>query len=179
MRYPQGGGLTAERRAFRERLRLAAAEMFAAGQDNAMVAKQLRVSVRSVQRWRRTWRDGGPPALHSKGSAARPRLSEDLVVVLDQELAKGPVAHGWPDQTWTLERIKTLIGRRFHKSMTLSSIAQLLHRHGFSHQVPARRALERNEEAVSGWVKETWPQVEAPRRRAGPSSSSRTRPALR
>ncbi|GGM24480.1 hypothetical protein GCM10010129_81160 [Streptomyces fumigatiscleroticus] len=115
----------------------------------------------------------------SKGSAARPTLSEDLVAVLEQELAKGPLAHGWPNQTWTLERIKTLIGRRFHKTMTLSAIAQMLHRHGFSHQMPARRALERDEEAVTGWVKETWPQVEAPRRRSGPSSSSRTRPASR
>ncbi|WP_326617501.1 winged helix-turn-helix domain-containing protein [Streptomyces anulatus] len=179
MRYPQGGGLTAERRAFREGLRLEAAGMFAAGQDNALVAKQLRVSVRSVQRWHRAWQDGGRPALQSKGSAARPRLNENLFAVLEQELAKGPVAHGWPDQTWTLERIKTLIGRRFHKSMTLSAIAQMVHRHGYSHQVPARRAAERDEQAVTGWVKETWPQVEAARRRAEPSSSSRTRPASR
>jgi hypothetical protein len=78
--------------------------------------------------------------------------------VLKQELARGPGAHGWPDQTWTLARIKTLIGRRFHNSMTLSAIAQMLHRHGFSHQVPARRATERNEEAVTGWVKESWPR---------------------
>jgi transposase len=39
--------------------------------------------------------------------------------------------------------------------MTLSAIAQMLHRHGFSHQVPARRAVERDEKAVAGWVKET------------------------
>ncbi|MEY2244499.1 winged helix-turn-helix domain-containing protein [Streptomyces sp. BF23-18] len=53
--------------------------------------------------------------------------------MLEQELAKGPVAHGWPDQTWTLSRIKTLIGRRFHKGMKLSAIAQMLHRHGLGH----------------------------------------------
>ena len=156
-----------------------AAELFAAGHDNVLVAKQLRVSVRSVQRWRRAWRDGGRQALQSKGSAARPKLSENLIAVLEQELAQGPVAHGWPDQTWTLERIKTLIARRFHKSMTLSAIAQMLHRHGYSHQLPARRAVERGQEAVTGWVKETWPQVEAPRRRSGPGSSSRTRQASR
>lgn len=96
-------------------------------------------------------------------------------VDLEQEPARGPVAHGWPDQTWTLARIKTLVGRRFHKSMTLSAIAQTLHRHGFSHQAPARQAparlaVERDEQAVTGWVKETWPQVEAARRRAEPSS---------
>ncbi|MEV7003710.1 winged helix-turn-helix domain-containing protein [Streptomyces sp. NPDC093982] len=179
MRYPQGGGLTAERRLFREYIRMQAAELFALGHDNALIAKELRVSVRSVQRWRQTWERGGASALESKGPASRPKLSEALFAVLEQELAKGPVAHGWPDQTWTLARIKTLIGRRFHKSMTLSAIAQMLHRHGFSHQVPARRAVERDESAVTGWVKETWPQVEGPWRRSGPGSASKTKPASR
>ncbi len=179
MRYPQGGGLTAERRVFRERIRMEAAGMFADGQDNAVVAKQLRVSVRSVQRWRRAWERGGQRALRSKGPASRPKLSQDLFAALEQELDKGPVAHGWPDQTWTLARITTLIGRRFHTSLTPSAIAQMLRRNGWSHQVPARRALERNEAAVAGWVKETWPRVEAPRRRSGPGSSSRTRPVSR
>ncbi|GCB47612.1 hypothetical protein SNL152K_4917 [Streptomyces sp. NL15-2K] len=53
------------------------------------------------------------------------------------------------------------------------AIAQMLHRQGFSHQVPARRAVEGDEEAVSGWVKETWPQLKTPRRRSGPGSASR------
>ena len=179
MRYPQGGGLTAERRAYRESIRMQAADLFALDDDNAAVAKELRVSVRSVQRWRRAWEHGGTSALASAGPASRPKLSEELFAVLEQELAKGPVAHGWPDQTWTLARIKTLIGRRFHKSMTLSAIAQMLHRNGFSHQVPARRAVERDEEAVTGWVKETWPQVKTPWRRSGPGCASKTKPASR
>ena len=155
-----------------------AAELFALEHDNAAVAKE-RVSVRSVQRWRQAWEHGGTSALESKGPASRPKLSEALFEVLEQELAKGPVAHGWPDQTWTLARIKTLIGCRFHKSMTLSAIAQMLHRHRFSHQVPARRAVERNQEAVTAWVKETWPRVGTPRRRSGPDCASRAKPASR
>ncbi|MFB7601237.1 winged helix-turn-helix domain-containing protein [Streptomyces sp. NPDC056160] len=63
--------------------------------------------------------------------------------------------------------------------MSFSAIAKMLHRHGFSHQVPARRALERNEEAVTGWVKETWPHVETPRRCSGPGCASKTKPASR
>lgn len=153
--------------------------MFAAGDDVSVVAKRLRVSARSVQRWHRAWQDGGDDVLRSKGSAARPKLSEKLFAVLEEEHARGPVAQGWPDQTWTLERIKVLIGRRFHKTITLSTIAQLLRRHGWSHQVPAKRALERDEEKVTGWVKDTWPQVEAARRRSVPSSSSKTRPGSR
>ncbi|MFI1184384.1 transposase [Streptomyces sp. NPDC020799] len=179
MRYPQGGGLTAGRRAFRERIRLEAAELFAAGASNAVIAKVLRVSVRSVQRWRKAYESGGEGALHSSGPASLPVLSDRLFAVLEEELEEGAVAHGWPDQKWTLSRIRTLTGRRFHKSMTLCGVAKMLNRHGWSHQVPARRALERDEEAVAGWVKETWPQVEAPWRRSGPSSSSRTRAGSR
>lgn len=103
------------------------------------------------------------------------KLNDRLFAVLEEELAKGPVAHGWPDQRWTLARIKTLMGRRFHMAMTLSGISQMLRRHGWSHQVPARRAVERGEAAVAGWVKEVWPHLEPSRRRSGPGSSSRTR----
>ncbi|WSP77330.1 winged helix-turn-helix domain-containing protein [Streptomyces sp. NBC_01236] len=95
-----------------------------------------------------------------------PLLSDELFVVLEAELEKGPVAHGWPDQTWTSARIRTLIGRRFHKSYTIQGVAALLKRHGWTCQVPARRAVERNEVAVANWVKETWPHMEAPRRRS-------------
>ncbi|MFI8187195.1 winged helix-turn-helix domain-containing protein [Actinacidiphila glaucinigra] len=179
MRYAQGGGLTAERRAFRERLRLEAADRFAQGDENALIAHDLRVSVRSVQRWRNAWSAGGPRALASKGPASLPLLRDELFAVLETELDMGPVAHGWPDQTWTLSRIKTLIGRRFHKTYTIQGVAALLKRHGWTCQVPARRAVERDEAAVAGWVKETWPSVEAPRRRSMPGSSSRTKPASR
>ncbi|MEV4252203.1 winged helix-turn-helix domain-containing protein [Spirillospora sp. NPDC049652] len=171
--------MTDARRVFREGVRMQAAELFTEGQSNAVIAKRLRVSMRSVQRWRRAWCGQGRRALSSAGSPGRPTLSRELFAALEHELVKGPVAHGWPDQVWTLERIKTLIGRRFHKSMTLSGISQMLRRNGWSHQVPARRASERDPATVTGWVKDTWPQVKAPRRRSGHGWPSRTRPASR
>jgi len=42
--YAQGGGLTHERRAFRERWRMEAAGRFALGEENAVIAHDLRVS---------------------------------------------------------------------------------------------------------------------------------------
>jgi transposase len=62
-------------------------------------------------------------------------------------------------------------GRRFHKSSTVQGFAALLKRHGWSCQMPARRAVEREEAAVVEWVKETWPSVEGPWRRSGPGST--------
>ncbi|MFE9380827.1 hypothetical protein ACFYMF_30675, partial [Streptomyces sp. NPDC006855] len=44
MRYPQGGGLTAERQHFREELRLQGAERFARGEGSTAIARDLRVS---------------------------------------------------------------------------------------------------------------------------------------
>jgi transposase len=86
MRYPQGGGLTAERQQFREELRLKAAERFAQGETSSVIAKDLRVSVRSVQRWRRIWNEGGRRALRSQGPASLPRLSEKQFAQLEAEL---------------------------------------------------------------------------------------------
>ncbi|MFD0007182.1 transposase, partial [Streptomyces sp. NPDC127178] len=74
-----------------------AAERFIRGEENTVIAHGLRVSVRSVQRWRKGWSQDGPRALASKGPASLPLLSDELFAVLERELAMGPVAHGWPD----------------------------------------------------------------------------------
>ena len=67
MRYADGGGLTAERRAAREGIRLEAGRRFARGDKNSVIVKDLRVSERSVEQWRRNWREGGMEGLKSKG----------------------------------------------------------------------------------------------------------------
>ncbi|WP_253917151.1 helix-turn-helix domain-containing protein [Streptomyces sp. MNP-20] len=69
MRYAQGGGLTAERRQFRERVRCEAGERFARGDKTAVIAEELRVSERSVERWRRAWREGGMAALAARAGS--------------------------------------------------------------------------------------------------------------
>ncbi|MEY9859749.1 hypothetical protein ABH935_005382 [Catenulispora sp. GAS73] len=56
--------------------------------------------MRSVQRWRTAWAAGGEAALASNGPPNHPRLTEEQFAVLEIELARGPVAHGWEDQTW-------------------------------------------------------------------------------
>lgn len=72
MRYAQGGGLTPLGQAVRERLRLDAAERFGRGDKNAVIANDLRVSVRSVERWRRSWNEGGTTSLRSRGGFPSP-----------------------------------------------------------------------------------------------------------
>lgn len=41
-----------------------------------------------------------------------------------------------------------------------SGVWRLLKAMGWSVQVPARRAVERNEGAIAAWIEQTWPQIE-------------------
>ncbi len=160
--YAVRAGRRADRRAtaVSGTVRFQAGERFARGERNAVIAKDLRVSERSVERWRRAWRHGGTAALASAGLPKLPRLTDDRFAELEEELAKGPAEHGWEDQRWTPTRIRALILGRFGLNVSSAAVRRLLHRHGWSWQSPARRALERDEHAVELWKKDVWPQAE-------------------
>ncbi len=118
----------------------------------------MRVSTKSAYQWRRCWRAGGTAALASRGpGGAVCRLSPAQLARLRAELDAGPAVHGWDqDQRWTLERVATLIGRLFHVRYTLRGASYLLHRIGFTPQVPVHRAAERDEAAIAAWRDATW-----------------------
>jgi len=160
MRYAQGGGLTAEECARREQLRLEAAEWIEEGATDREVAARFRVTRMSANRWRRALAAGGRPALASTGpGGARCKLSPTQLDELQVLLDAGPTAWGWADQCWTLPRIAAVVHQRFGVDYTLPGLDLLLHRLRWSMQVPARRAVERNEEQISAWRKETWPEI--------------------
>jgi transposase len=170
MRYPDGGGLSAAERARRERLRLAAADLIDAGASDREIAGRLRVSRMSVNRWRRALAGGGRVALASKGAGgAKCKLTAAQVGELEAVLDAGPAVSGWTeDQCWTLARIAEVIGARFGVGYTLAGVDLLLHRIGWSVQVPARQAAERDDARITAWPEETWPAVKRPRRTWAP-----------
>jgi transposase len=177
MRYPDGGGLTAADRARREQVRLAAAEMIEAGAGDQEVARRFRVSRMSANRWRRALAAGGREALASKGAGgAKCKLTAAQVTELEAVLDAGPAACGYEDQCWTLARVADQVWRRFGVEYTLGGVHVLLHRTGWSVQVPARRAAERDEAAVAAWKQETWPVIKGRLRSRAPGWSSRTNP---
>jgi len=166
MRYADGGGLDAAERARREQVRLAAAGLIEAGASDREVARRFRVSRMSANRWRRALAAGGRAALASRGAGGtRCRLSPAQLLELEAVLEAGPAASGWTeDQCWTLARITGVIRARFRVDYTLAGADLLLHRMGWSVQVPARRAAERDEARIAAWREETWPVVKKRRR---------------
>ena len=178
MRYPDGGGLTAAERVRREQVRLAAADQIEAGGSDREVARRFRVTRMSANRWRRALAAGGRAALMSKGPGGGPaKLTAAQVGELEAVLEAGPAVQGWEDQCWTLARIAQVVRRRFGVEYTLAGLDLLLHRIGWSVQVPARQAAERNEEQVAAWKEETWPVIKGRRRTWAPGFASRTNQA--
>jgi transposase len=163
MRYPDGGGLTAAGRVRREAVRLQAAEMFAQEVSVPEIAKRLRVSQNAVYVWRRKWLADGEAGLVSKGPAGSGcRLSPEQLDELAAALKEGPAVHGYvEDQRWTLARVADLIARLFGVQYTLRGVSLLLHRMGFSLQMPKHRPVERDEEAVAIWREEVWAQAKS------------------
>ena len=134
---------------------MAAAEMIEAGASDREVAKRFRVSRMSANRWRRALAAGGLTALASKGAGgAKCKLAPAEVRELEAVLDAGPAACGYLDQCWTLARIAEQAWQRFGAQYTLAGMDVLLHRTGWSVQVPARRAAERPREPAGGWAAE-------------------------
>ena len=88
------------------------------------------------------------------------RLGGAQLARLRAALDGGPAAWGWDeDQRWTLARVTALIGRLFHVRYTLRGTSYLLHRIGYTPQVPVHRAAERDEAKIAAWRAGTWAKV--------------------
>jgi transposase len=147
-----------------EQRRLVAARLFAGGATQAEVARTFGVSAQAASVWYRRWRQGGEAALRGAGRAGRrPRLSAAELDAVDQALRKGPEVFGFDTDQWTLDRIAAVIQRltgvRFHPG----HVWHLLRGLGWSVQRPARRATERDEDAIARWRAEDWPRIKGGR----------------
>ena len=74
----------------------------------------------------------------------------------------------WTPGRWTpggktsggpLARVRDLVAAKFKVQYTVPGIWYLLRRRGWTCQLGARRAIERDDGAVEVWKKETWPRI--------------------
>jgi transposase len=153
--------------------------MFRRGKSQSEVAHALGVSAQSVSRWYALWSSGGRAALAGAGRAGRlPRLSDEQLADVVEALKKGPRANGFPTDLWTLRRVADVVGMVTGVSYSTTQTWRVLReRLGWSRQRPARRALERNDEAIARWVAEDWPRIKKAPGAGRRGSSSKTKAA--
>ena len=144
--------------ALEERRRKASA-MFRQGETPAEVARRLEVSRQSATTWFHSWQAGGLKALKSTPTGRPPMLSRAELKGVEEELLKGALAHDFGTDLWTLARVAEVIARETGVEYHPGHVWRVLRAMGWSLQKPTRRALERDEDAIQTWIKETWPQV--------------------
>jgi transposase len=134
--------------------------MFAQDADARQIARSLRVSTKSAYQWRRAWRSGGRRALASKGPGGNGcKLDEDqLTGSVGRWMPVRPLPAGTRTSS-DIARVEALITRLFGVWYTLRGVSYLLHRLGFTPQVAAHRAAEREEDAIPAWRSRTWAKV--------------------
>jgi len=143
-----------------QRRRERAIALLQEGQTLAAAAKKVRVDIRSVQRWKRSFQIKGLAGIHAQTSSGRPpRLSEKNKESLTQVLLAGAKASGFPTDLWTCQRVTNVIEAQFGIQYHFCHVSRILHSLGWSPQRPTRRALERNEEEIKRWVNEEWPRI--------------------
>jgi transposase len=141
--------------------RMRAADLFEQDVTPAEIARRVCASHQIVSDWRAAWRRSGRGGLRSAGRAGRlPKLNRDQLAQVEVELAKGAGAHGYRNDLWTLKRVAEVIERTtgvsYHPARVWYVLRNVLK---WSWQRPARRATERNDEAIQRWVKKRWPAL--------------------
>lgn len=165
----------------REERRLYAGHLLKQGKlSQAQIAREVGVSRAAVCQWAKHLKlnRNRLPALKAKAVTGRPpRLQDQQWERLLKLLNKGALACGFDTDRWTLPRIRDLIHREFGIEYHPRSLGRKLRALGWSQQVPAPRARERDGALVEAWLKQDWPRIK--KRLAGSKrkSSSSTRRA--
>src|SRR3989441_12206276 len=96
-----------------EARRLQAARLFARGESQAAVARQLGVTTAAANHWYQTWRAEGRKGLKAAGRAGRkPRVGPREVRGVERALRAGPAAHGVTTAVWAVPRVAGPVKRR-------------------------------------------------------------------
>src|SRR5512144_778433 len=130
------------------------------------IAEALGVSPVSVSRWCARARDGGSEALRARPGPGRPpKLSPAQRHLIPEFLWHGAEAYGFRGQVWTCARIARVIEEEFGVHYHKDHVGRLLRELQWTPQVPIRRAIQRDEEAIWRWRDEVWTDLQRRARR--------------
>jgi transposase len=143
-----------------ERRRRLAVRRVQSGYTQQGVADFLGVHLRTVQRWMRSYRDGGMRALKAKPASGRPpNLTWKQEQTVLRWFRKSPREFGFPTELWTGARVVELIRRKFHKRFHPHYIIEWLAERRITPQKPEQQARERNARNVRRWLREDWLRI--------------------
>ena len=154
--------------AFKEWRRRRALALKRRGWAQAAIAEALGVTPGAVSQWLAAARRGGPQALRARPATGRPpKLAPERLSRLPDLLWEGPEDHGFRGEVWTCARVAKVIEREFGVRYHKDHVGRLLKGVGWTPQVPATRAVQRDEQAIERWRAEVWPELKKRPARSG------------
>ena len=134
------------------------------GWSQRSTAAALGVCEETISRWMTRVRRDGPDALLAHpGPGHPPKLSDDQMRLIPEFLWHGPEAYGFRGAVWTCARVARVIEDEFGVGYHKDHVGRLLKALYWTPQMPIRRAIQRDEQAIRDWRIEVWPEL---RRRA-------------
>src|SRR4051812_9204781 len=134
------------------------------GWQQRAIAEALGVSEPAVSQWLAAARRGGVDALRAHPAPGPfPRLTPEQKRQIPEFLWHGPESYGFQGQVWTCARIAKVIEEELGVRYDKGHVCRLLAALHWTPQVPIKRAIQRDEEAIERWRDEVWPEL---RRRA-------------
>lgn len=114
----------------------------------------------AVSQWIKRGREVGGEALKAHPSkGVTPKLTPEQKAQIPELLAKGAESYGFRGEVWTASRVTEVIARTFGVRYHRDHVGKLLREAGWSWHHPVERASQRNEEAITTWKQERWPQI--------------------
>lgn len=141
------------------RKRVCAGRLMLAGKTPAEAAQAVGVARQTAYTWKARLDEGGIEALRCMATGRPAQLDGKQLDGLRAALLQGAMAHDFGTELWTLKRVGILIERLYGVRFSEVHVWRLLGAMGFSSQKPERRAIERDEAAVSAWKRKTWPAL--------------------
>jgi transposase len=146
-----------------EELRRKAITAINDGMTQTKAAEVFGVAPKTIWAWLKAFREGGEKAL-----AARKRGPKTERATLQGKQAtdickmirdKDPEQLKLPCVLWTADAVRQLIQRQFKIRVSERTVRRYLAKWGFTPQKPARRAYERDDEAVKEWLEQEYPAI--------------------
>jgi transposase len=133
------------------------------GMAQTDAARTFTASLRAVSKWRRLDREGGLRALTLKRRGRCPgkgRLNAKRAGRI-RSLIVGKLADQLklPFYLWTRAAVASLIAREYGITVSRVTVGRYLLAWGLSPQKPVRRAYERNDAAITRWLKQEYPAL--------------------
>lgn len=142
---------------WREARRLRAYDLKQQGWKQTDIAEALGVTDGAVSQWMSRAEAAGREALYrSVAPGNEPRLCHEDRQKLPALLEQGAAHYGFRGDRWTRNRVGRVIEREFGVCYHDTQVGRILAEIGWTLQKPAKRASERDEEAIEAWRDAQW-----------------------